>query len=89
MIVPIGNNTSMREESLWFGLLTICNTQAQMIKKAWQLLANLAVKQPQMIYLARLLGNSLVVGQRTLDPCGEVRILLPQPILLRRIRLAA
>ena len=25
------------------------------------------------------LGNRLAVGLRTLDPCGKVRILLPQP----------
>ena len=26
------------------------------------------------------LGNRLAVGQRTLDPPGKVRILLPQPV---------
>ena len=30
-------------------------------------------------YNKRVLGNSLAVGQRTLDPPGKVRILLPQP----------
>ena len=34
-----------------------------------------------------VLGNRLVVGQRTLDPPGKVRILLPQPSFIRRIRL--
>ncbi len=32
-----------------------------------------------MLYYLRVLGNSLAVGQRTLDPPGKVRILLPQP----------
>ena len=30
-------------------------------------------------YNPRLLGNRLAVGQRTLDPLAEVRILVPQP----------
>ena len=30
----------------------------------------------------RMLGNSLAVGQRTLNPSGKVRILLPQPSYL-------
>ncbi len=30
-------------------------------------------------YNLGVLGNSLAVGQRTLDPPGKVRILLPQP----------
>jgi hypothetical protein len=32
-----------------------------------------------MIYWSLALGNRLVVGQRTLNPYGKVRILLPQP----------
>ena len=32
-------------------------------------------------YNKRVLGNSLVVGQRALDPSGKVRILLPQPFI--------
>ena len=34
-----------------------------------------------MLYYLAVLGNSLAVGQRTLDPPGKVRILLPQPYL--------
>ena len=32
-----------------------------------------------LCYNFDVLGNSLAVGQRTLDPPGKVRILLPQP----------
>ena len=35
----------------------------------------------------RSLGNSLAVGQRTLDPPGKVRILLPQPNTGKKITL--
>ena len=44
-----------------------------------------SVKQPELDenplfrYNPRLLGNRLAVGQRTLDPLAQVRILVPQP----------
>ncbi len=36
-------------------------------------------------YNLDMLGNRLVVGQRTLNPPGKVRILLPQPFKVIRL----
>ena len=43
--------------------------------------SNLATES-DFSYNQSALGNSLTVGQRTLDPSVKVRILLPQPIFL-------
>jgi transcriptional regulator with XRE-family HTH domain len=48
----------------------------RMLSNDWP---NDVVRASLFSYNPKLLGNRLAVGQRTLDPLAEVRILVPQP----------